>query len=166
MALVRWEPVREISSIQNEVNRIFNSFFDAPSSAAATGARRWIPAMDLTEHDDAFVLRADLPGVAEDDVKVELDENVLTVSGERRSERDEQQQGVHRVERSFGSFSRSLTVPEGVDADAIEANVDRGVLTVRIPKPAERTPRRVAINVGHGSEQPAIEGEESAPAAA
>jgi HSP20 family protein len=164
MALVHWEPVREISSIQNEVNRLFNTFFDTPANVSGAGARRWIPAMDLTERDDEFVLRADLPGLDEGDVQLELDDNVLTVSGERRAEHEDEKEGYHRVERAYGSFSRSLTLPEGIDPDAVAADFDRGVLTVRIPKPEQRKPRRVAINVGR--EEPAIEGTESAPSAA
>lgn len=159
MALVRWEPIREISSIQNEVNRLFDTFFDAPAaSGRGTGPRRWMPPMDLTERDGAFILRADLPGVSEEDVSVELDERVLTVSGERKSVTEGERDGVHRIERGYGHFSRSLTLPEGVEADAIEASFDRGVLEVRIPKPVERKPRRIAIA---GAAAPAIEGAES-----
>ena len=117
--------------------------------------------MDLVETDEHFVLRADLPGLAEDDVNVELEDNVLTVSGERKSEHEERHDGYHRVERATGSFNRSLTVPEGIDAEAIEASFDRGVLEVRIPKPEERKPRKVAISVGNGAAPEAIEGSES-----
>lgn len=163
MARVRWEPVREISSIQNEVNRLFDSFFDSPAAGAGGGRmRRWVPPMDLVEDDGRYLLRADLPGVSEEDVKIELDERVLTVSGERKAAVESEQGGVHRIERGHGAFSRSLTLPEGVDGDAISARFDRGVLEVAIPKPALRTPRRIAIAVG--DERPALEGKESAPA--
>ena len=84
MALVRWEPVRELSSLQNDMNRLFNTFFDTPTGAnGATAARRWVPAMDLVETDDHFVLKADLPGLTEDDVHIDVEDDVLTVSGER-----------------------------------------------------------------------------------
>jgi HSP20 family protein len=159
MALVRWEPLREISSIQNEVNRLFNSFFDTPVSASQGAVRRWLPAMDLFEGDDRYVLRADLPGLTQDDVKIELEDNVLTISGERKSEHEERREGYHRVERASGSFARSLTLPEGVDPAAIEASFERGVLEVRIPKPAERKPHRVSIQVGRAER--AIEGSEA-----
>jgi HSP20 family protein len=158
MALVRWEPVREITSIQSEMNRLFNTFFDTPTAGNGSAARRWIPAMDLVETDDHFVLKADLPGLKEEDVSIEVEENVLTVSGEREAEHEDKREGYVRVERSYGSFRRSLTLPEGVDAEAVGANFDNGVLEVRIPKPEERKPRRVAIQVG---ERPAaIEGAE------
>jgi len=167
MALVRWEPVRELNTIQGEINRLFNSFFDTPVSAGEGGGRRWLPAMDLVEAGDHYVLRADLPGLSEEDVKIEVEDDVLTVSGERKAEHEQRGEGYHRLERSYGSFSRSLTLPDGVDPEAVQASFDRGVLEVRIPKPEERKPRRVAISVGHGhngggaGKTPTIEGSAS-----
>jgi HSP20 family protein len=161
MALVRWEPVRELTSIQNEMNRLFNTFFDSPTPGnGGSGLRRWIPAMDLIETEDRFVLKADLPGLTEADVNVEVEDNVLTISGERNSEHEDKREGYVRVERAFGSFRRSLTLPEGIDPEAVQASFENGVLEVRIPKPEERKPRKVAIQVG---ERPAaIEGNEAA----
>jgi len=158
MAIIRWEPARELQSIQQEMNRLFGTFFDSPAGAGDGGAlRRWIPAMDLIEEDDRYVLRADLPGVREDEVHVELEDNVLTISGERKSEHEERKEGLYRLERASGSFSRSLTLPEGIDPDSIQARFDKGVLEVRVPKPEQRKPRRVAISVGGTA--PVIEGE-------
>jgi HSP20 family protein len=151
MAIVRWEPLRELASIQNEMNRLFGTVFDAPAATGNGGTqRRWMPAMDLVETDDHFVLRADLPGLSESDVDIEVEDNVLTVSGERRPEYQQSKEGYHRVERAFGSFSRSLTLPEGVDAEAVSAGFDRGVLEITIPKPEQRKPRKVSIGVGAG----------------
>lgn len=158
MALIRWDPARELGSLQGEMNRLFNNFFDAPAPGAAS-AQRWIPAMDLVEEEEHYVLRADLPGMGEGDVNIELDGDVLTISGERQEESRTEHEGYHRMERSKGSFSRSLTLPEGIDADAISASFDNGVLEVRIPKPEQRKPRRVAIDVG--SRPKTIEGSES-----
>jgi HSP20 family protein len=163
MALVRWEPARELHTIQSEMNRLFNTFFDAPAGSSGGGTRRWVPAMDLVETDEHFVLRADLPGLAEEDVKIEVAENVLTVSGERRFEHEAKKDGFYRLERGSGVFSRSLTLPEGVDEGAIAASFEKGVLEIRIPKPAERKPRRVEISVGAG--RPAIEGQAAEAAA-
>jgi HSP20 family protein len=165
MALIRWEPVREINTIQSEMNRLFNTLFESPgqSGNGTTGGsslRRWIPAMDLVETDDDFVLRADLPGLSEQDVNIELEDNVLTISGERKAEHEERKEGYYRVERSSGTFSRSLTLPEGVDPDAVRASFDRGVLEVRVPKPEAKKPRKVAISVGGGAPK-TIEGSES-----
>jgi HSP20 family protein len=160
MALVRWEPVRELTSLQNEMNRLFTTFFDTPTSGNGESARRWIPAMDLVETEDHFVLKADLPGLTEGDVNLEVEDNVLTVSGERKAEHEDKREGYVRVERAYGAFRRSLTLPEGINPDGVSASFDNGVLEVRIPKPEERKPRRVAIQVG--DRPAAIEGNESA----
>ena len=148
MAIVRWEPLRELTTLQNEMNRLFGSAFDTPTPGNAGALRRWMPAMDLVEAEEHFILRADLPGMSEEDVNIEVEERVLTISGERKAEHTENKDGYHRVERAFGSFSRSLTLPEGVDAEAVTANFDRGVLEIRIPKPEQRKPRKISIGVG------------------
>jgi HSP20 family protein len=110
--------------------------------------------MDLVEADDHFVLKADLPGLSEDDVTIEVQDNVLTITGERKAEHERNEKGFYRLERSFGRFSRSLTLPEGVNADAISASFDKGVLEVSIPKPEERKPHRVSIGAGNGDGKP------------
>ena len=152
MALIRWEPARELNTIQTEMDRSSTRSSTRrrqdPRGSRAAGCRRWI----WSTTDSDYVLRADLPGLTEEDVNIELQDNVLTVSGERKSEHEDRKEGYYRVERSSGSFSRSLTLPEGVDADAITASFDKGVLEVRIPKPEERKPRKVAITVGEPAE--------------
>jgi HSP20 family protein len=149
MALVRWEPVRELNSLQNEMNRLFSTFFDTPTPGnGGTSARRWIPAMDLVETQDSYVLTADLPGLSQENINLEFEGDVLTLSGERKSAQEDRKEGYYRIERATGSFSRSLTLPEGVDPEAVTAKFDRGVLEVRIPKPEQRKPQTVAIQVG------------------
>ena len=147
MALVRWEPMRELNALQSEMNRLFNTFFDEGSEAGAA-RRRWAPAVDLIEREDSLVLKADLPGLSEDDVQIEVRDNVLTIAGERKAEHEDKQNGYYRIERSFGRFSRSLQLPEGVDADRIGASFENGVLEVTIPKPEARQPRRIQIGGG------------------
>jgi HSP20 family protein len=157
MAVIRWEPVGELNTIQNEMNRLFNTFFDQPASGGVT-ERRWVPSMDLLETGDHYVLRADLPGVREDDVTVQLDDDVLTIAGQRAAEHDPGQ-GYYRLERAFGAFSRSLTLPDGVDPDGVEARFDHGVLEVMIPKPEQKKPRRVQIELTRsGDDRAVIEG--------
>lgn len=152
--LMRPEPFSQ------EVNRLFSTLL---GDVETRTAQRWVPAMDLIEGDDHFVLRADLPGLTEDDVAIEVQDNVLTISGERRAEHEEKDRGWIRVERSFGSFSRALTLPDHVNADAITAAFGNGVLEVRIPKPEERKPRRVQIGAGaNGNGKPmTVEGSAS-----
>jgi HSP20 family protein len=139
-----------------DVDRLFDAFFGGERES-----RRWVPAMDLVEAEDHFVLKADLPGLAEGDVSIEVQDGTLTISGERKAEHESSERGWFRIERAFGSFSRSLTLPDGVNADGISAEFDRGVLHVRIPKPEERKPRRVEIKASGSGENggaPAVEG--------
>src|SRR3954465_11909624 len=145
MAIVRWEPLRELSTLQNEMNRLFGSVFDAPAQGNGGALRRWMPAMDLVESGDHFVLRADLPGLDEGDVKIELEDTTLTISGERKAEHESSDEGYYRLERAFGPFSRTLQLPRGIDPEAVTASFDRGVLEVGVPKPEERKPRRIEI---------------------
>ena len=165
MALIRWEPVRELNTIQNEMNRLFNTLFEPGGGQGnvPSTARRWLPAMDLVESGEEFVLRADLPGLNENDVNIELEDNVLTISGERKSEHEERQEGYYRLERASGAFSRSLTLPEGVDPEKVQASFERGVLEVRIPKPEQRKPRKVTISADGGTPK-TIQGVETAGA--
>ncbi len=129
-----------------EFDRLFNQLFDRNEAA-----RRWVPPMDLVEYDDHFTLRADLPGMGEADVNIEVRDNTLTLSGERRAEHEDRQGGFYRLERQFGKFSRALSLPDGINADAIEAKFADGVLEVWIPKPEERKPRKIEIKAGHAS---------------
>ncbi len=146
MALVRWDPFRELDTRQGDMNRLFDRWFDRPGNGGAN--RRWIPAMDLVEKDDHLELRADLPGMSEDDVDIEIKDGVLTISGERKAEEEETREGYRRVERAFGSFIRSVTLPGGVDPNDVKANFENGVLEIDIPKPKESKPTRVQIGRG------------------
>ena len=138
--LVKPEP------FSREVDRLFDAFFGGEGSA-----RRWVPPMDLVEAEDHFVLRADLPGLDENDVSIEVQDGTLSISGERKAAHEQRERGWYRIERSFGSFSRSLTLPEGVNPDGIQAEFRDGVLEVRIPKPEERKPRRISIGGANGN---------------
>lgn len=149
--LVKPEPFSQ------EFDRLFSRLFDSVPTASP---QRWVPPMDLLEADDHFVLRADLPGLSHEDVSIEVQDDTLTIAGERAAEHERAERGWFRVERSFGRFHRSLTLPDGVDPDAVTAEFDRGVLTVRIPKPEERKPRRIEIRAAtaNGAAPSAIEG--------
>jgi HSP20 family protein len=129
-----------------DFDRLFSTLFDR--SAQGASAQRWVPAMDLVEHDDHFLLRADLPGLGEQDVNIEFHDGSLTVSGERKAEHAQRERGFYRLERQFGQFSRTLTLPEGVDPEAVKASFSNGVLEIWIPKPEERKPRRIPIGGG------------------
>ncbi|MCW2928808.1 MAG: Hsp20/alpha crystallin family protein [Thermoleophilia bacterium] len=145
MAIVQWDPTRDLSLLQGDMNRLFGRFL-GEAQGSAGGAQRWVPAMDVTEADDHFVLHADLPGMDPDDVTIEVQERTLRIAGERCvGRRLDSSGGSARLERAFGRFERQLTLPAGVDADGIQASFDRGVLELRIPKPVAATPRRIQI---------------------
>ena len=148
MALVR-------TPFQSDFDRLVGGFFDAPAARGPMTSRRWIPAMDMAESPDGYTLRVDLPGVADEDLAIQFDDGVLTISGHREATKRTGEGGYLRVERSAGQFSRSLRLPEGTDAKAVSAVLDRGVLEVTIPKPEERKPQKIEITVG--GQQPVVE---------
>jgi HSP20 family protein len=151
MALVRWEPFRELAALQNEMGRWMGQLAGAtPGNGQSSN---WLPAVDVWETEDELVLAFDLPGIPEDQVAVELDDNVLTVSGQRERTSEHSSERFYRFERRFGSFSRSVTLPAGVSEGDVKADYTNGVLEIRVPKPEEQKPRRIQI----GS-QGAIEG--------
>lgn len=156
MAVVHWDPTRDVSLLQGDMNRLFERFFGPANGETRT--QRWVPAMDVVEEQDHYILRTDLPGMDQDDITVEIHDRQLTISGERAFEsKPENDGGYVRLERSFGTFQRTLNLPEGVDPDAIAATFERGVLELRIPKPVAARPRRIQI----GGERTEIEADSS-----
>ncbi|MCL5942671.1 MAG: Hsp20/alpha crystallin family protein [Actinobacteria bacterium] len=147
MALVRWDPFRELTSLQNEFNRLFSRL-----GVGEVGERQsWLPSVDVIETKEAIKLKAELPGIDPDGIKLEVEENVLTLSGERRFEEKVEEDKYYRIERRYGSFSRSLALPQNVDTERIEAHYENGVLEVTVPKLEEAKPKRIAVKVGEGS---------------
>jgi HSP20 family protein len=153
MALVRFEPFRELAALQNEMGRWMNALGGATTMGNGQTST-WLPAVDVWETENELVLSFDLPGISEDKVSVELDDNVLTVSGERERAQEHSSERFYRFERRFGSFSRSVTLPAGVTENDIAANYNDGVLEIRVPKPEEQKPKRIQIGT-----QGAIEGQ-------
>jgi HSP20 family protein len=155
MALVRWDPTREVDVLQNDMNRLFDAFFQGRGGNRASGGamQRWIPPMDLTEAEGEYVVRADLPGLSEEDIEIQVKDDVLTISGERKSEHHDSGEGFYRVERAFGRFSRSLDLPAGVDPASVSAEFEKGVLEVRVPKPEEHQPTKVQIGSRNGQSE-------------
>jgi HSP20 family protein len=154
MALVRWEPFRELAALQNEMGRWMNQLAGGVGAVPGNGqSSTWLPAVDVWETDTELVLSFDLPGIPEDKIAVELDDNVLTVTGKRERMQEHSSDRFYRFERRFGQFSRSVTLPTGVKEEHIKAEYKDGVLEIRVPKPKEQMPKRIQI----GS-QGAIEG--------
>jgi len=155
MTLVRWEPFRELTALQNEMSRWLTQF-SGPAQPDNGQAANWLPATDVWESGDELVLSFDLPGISEDQISVELDDNVLTVSGQRERTNEDASDRFYRFERRFGTFARSVTLPAGVDEGSIKADYKDGVLEIRVPKPVEPKPKRIQI----GS-QDVVEGEKA-----
>jgi HSP20 family protein len=158
MAVVRFEPFREFAALQNEMGRWMNQVMGAqPAPGNGDGGSTWLPAVDVWETDSELVLSFDLPGIAEDRIDVELDDNVLTVTGQRERAQEQSGDRFYRFERRFGTFARSVTLPQGVNEESIQADYSNGVLEIRVPKPEEPKPKRIQV----GSSQGAIEGKSS-----
>lgn len=149
MAIVRWEPFRELLSLQERMNRMFGEYRGATAGADDEWALggSWAPAVDIYEQGSDIVLKAELPGVDPKDVDIRLENNVLTLRGQRKFENDVKKENYHRVERSYGAFSRSFTLPSVVDQNGIKADFKDGMLKVVLPKREEAKPKQVEINV-------------------
>ena len=139
--LVRWEPFRDIAQLQGEMSRLFDGLVDSGGRTAQS----WIPPLDVWETDTEIVYAFDLPGLSENEISIEVHDDTLTVTGERRRETKEQNERFFRFERRYGSFSRAVGLPAGVDESAISASYVSGVLEVRVPKPEEAKPRRIQL---------------------
>jgi HSP20 family protein len=153
--LVRWEPFRELAALQNDMGRLMSTFLGQGEINGENGSRTWMPAVDVWETENELVYAFDLPGIPEDKISVEYDDGALTVSGERERTQEVQGDRFYRYERRFGSFSRTVGLPQGVTEDAIRADYNAGVLEIHVPKPEQAKPRR--IQVGSGA-QATIEG--------
>ena len=144
--LVRWEPFRELATLQTEMSRLMNGLFEGNGRTVQS----WVPPVDVWETDNEIVYAFDLPGIPEDKIAVELHDDNLTVTGEREHEDERSEDGFYRYERRFGSFSRTLGVPQGVSDDAIKADYKNGVLEIRVAKPEVAKPRRIQISGDNG----------------
>ena len=145
MAIVRWEPFRDLVATQDRFNRLFNEAFSKAFDQGETGMRSWTPAVDIYESEHDLVLKAELPGVDPKDVDVRVEDGSLFLKGERKFEKEVKEEAYHRVERSYGSFTRTFTLPSSVDAEKVSAEYKDGVLTLRMPKKEEAKPKTIKI---------------------
>ena len=141
--LVRWEPFREIAALQNEMSRFMNGLLEGNGRTN----QAWVPALDVWETENEIVYALDLPGIPEEKISVELDEGALTISAERERTEEESQDRFYRYERRFGSFSRTIGLPQGTDEGSVKAEYKNGVLTVTLPKKEIAKPRQVKVQV-------------------
>ncbi len=142
MAMTRWDPFRDLMGIQSELNRLFGRTYGG-DSGSTSGA--WVPPLDIYETTEKFVVSVELPGIEPDSVDVSVEDSTLTIKGERSFSNEVDEDSFHRVERRYGSFARSLSLPQMARPDEIEASFDKGVLTIEIPKAEEAKPRKISI---------------------
>ena len=144
MAASRWDPFGELTSIQNELNRLFGRTFGPETEGKGRGSA-WTPPLDVLETQDRFVIRIELPGLSSADVDISVENSVLEIAGERKFYAGEVEGDFHRVERRFGPFSRTITLPSTADVEKIAASFDAGVLSVEVPKKEEAKPRKIQV---------------------
>ena len=151
--LVRWEPIRELAQLQNEMSRFMNGLFEGNGRTTQS----WVPTADVWETDTEVVYAFDLPGIPEDRISVELEDGALTVTAEREREQKVEEGRYYRFERRFGTFTRTIGLPQGITDKDVKASFQDGVLEVHVAKPEQPKPQKIAIHVG-GSEPKTIEG--------
>ena len=144
--VTRWNPYRELNSLQSRMNRLFDAQFGGRDESLTTGA--FVPPVDVYEDEHSIQLKLEVPGIAEKDLDIRVENNTLTVSGERKFESDEKEENFHRVERRYGSFTRSFSLPTTVNTEDIKADYEQGVLKVRLAKRQEAKPKQIKVNIG------------------
>jgi HSP20 family protein len=147
MTITRWDPFREVAALQNRVNSLFREMNDSDSPLTTAS---FVPAVDIYEDTKKVVLKLEVPGIEEKDLDVRVENNTLTVKGERKFEKEEKEENFHRIERRYGSFYRAFTLPSTVDTEHIGANYTAGVLKLELNKKADAQPKQIKINVGGG----------------
>jgi HSP20 family protein len=143
--ITRWDPFQDLDSIQDELNRLFGRTFSGSDKTRPGVAGGWMPALDVYETADKVVVSAELPGLEPKEVEVSVEDSTLTIRGQRRFEQETDEQNYHRIERRYGSFARSIRLPQTADADTIEARFDKGVLKIEVPKREEAKPKRIEV---------------------
>jgi HSP20 family protein len=145
MAIVRWDPFREVATLQNRMNALFRDFSEGESSMTTAS---FVPAVDIYEDEKKVVLKLEVPGIEEKDLDVSVENNTLTVKGERKFAGEEKEENFHRIERRYGSFFRSFTLPSTIDTDKVGASYNAGVLKLELTKKPEAQPKQIKVNVG------------------
>jgi HSP20 family protein len=148
MAITRWSPFRDVVSVQDEMSRLFDDVFGQRPARVQWTDGIWNPSVDVTEDKDSVVVKAEMPGLNKDDIKISVQDSILTLKGEKKQEKEEKETDYHRIERSYGSFCRSFQLPTTVRADKIKANYKDGVLSIILPKTEEVKPKEIPIGIG------------------
>ena len=146
--ITRWDPFREFSTLQDRMNRLFRDSYGPEGREETLNTTSFAPPVDVYEDEHSVNVKIEVPGIDEKDIDVRIENNVLTVHGERKFEKEEKQENFRRVERQYGSFTRTFTLPTTVDAEKVAASYDKGILKIALPKKAEAKPKQIKVNVG------------------
>ena len=169
--MMRWDPFQDLRSAQDEMAQMAQmspmlahalGLHGQPQGSGRAATTAWAPALDISERKDAYLVTVELPGVETEDLEITLEDGLLTIQGERHFAHDSSEQQFHRVERRYGAFRRSITLPAQVQAEQIEASFDNGVLQIMVPKMEEATPKRIQVRPGR-ADLPAASGEDTPP---
>lgn len=147
MALIRWTPFRSVMSFRDEMDRLLDDFYGRMAQPGESANGKWLPVMDVSETEDSVIACLELPGLKKEDIRVSVHDDILTVSGEKKQEKTEEGENVRRVERSYGFFKRTVSLPAQVDADKVKAAFKDGVLKVTLPKLESEKPKEIQIQV-------------------
>ena len=145
MAIIRWDPFRDIITLREKMNRLFEDAVTARGEEKDMISSTWTPSVDIFETENALILTAEVPGIEEDNIEIKIEDNTLSLKGERNFEKETKEEYYHRIERAYGSLHRSFTLPHYVDSDNIEAVHENGILKINMPKKPELKPRQVKI---------------------
>ena len=147
MALIRWTPLRSMMSFRDEMDRMLDDFYGRMSPSGESYEGDWLPAMDMRENDGEVLVSLELPGMSKSDIKVSVKNDVLSITGEKKAEKADEKENVHRVERTYGYFKRSVALPVEVDSGKVKASFKDGVLKVTLPKVEAKKPKEIPIQV-------------------
>jgi HSP20 family protein len=145
MAIIRWDPFRDLMTLREKMNRLFEETFITRGEEKELVSGSWTPSVDIYETENTLVLSAEVPGIEENDIEIKIENNTLTLHGERQFEKETKEENFHRIERAYGSFHRSFTLPNYIDQDKIKAEHENGVLKITMPKKKEMKPRKVKV---------------------
>jgi HSP20 family protein len=160
MAITRWDPFRDVLGLQNRMNSLFQDYSRGTGEGDVVTTASFVPPVDVYEDEHKIVLKLEIPGMKQEDLDIQIENNTLTVRGDRKFEKEEKEENFHRIERRYGSFFRSFALPNTVDAQKVEANYDAGVLKISLAKREESKPKQIKVQVGAG--QPKAVGSKSA----
>jgi HSP20 family protein len=150
MAITRWDPFRDVLALQNRMNSLFQDYSRGQGEGDALSTAAFVPPVDVYEDEHNIVLKLEVPGMKENELDIQLENNLLTVKGERKFEKEEKEENFHRIERRYGSFYRSFTIPNTVNPESVKASYEAGVLRIELAKRAEAKPKQIKVEIGRG----------------